>query len=585
MKVGDLALHRVITLNENITSLEALRILNENNLNYGILKNDEQIMGYVCRKKLEIAERPLPIKKFFQHFCGILERNTSLEEIEEIIAGGLGEKGESVFLIYEEPDSYIGILNFSSLLKALKYLEEQNLILNEEINILKKIIDFSSDEIYVTDAQGNTLMVNRAFEENTGIKRDKVLGRNVKELEKEGVFKPSVTRMVLEQKKQISIFQEYANKSRVLVTGTPLFNEDGSICRVIVNARDTAKLSKLKTQLEEIETLKEHYYQELVNKEMDLLKFGNIIAKSSSMVRVLNYARKVAEVDSPVLLLGETGVGKGLLARFIHNNSSRQKNLFVTINCGAIPENLLESELFGYEGGAFTGAQSKGKIGKIEMANKGTVFLDEIGDLPYNLQVKLLHVLQEGTITRVGGNKEIFLDVRFIAATNRDLAMMVKEGTFREDLFYRLNVIPIEIPPLRNRKDDIIPLVDDILEGFNQKYKKNKVLSPEVLEYFQNYSWPGNVRELKNVIERLFIVTAENVIELYHLFEIFNINSLNNFSDLDKSVSFKSIKKDFERKILEKLYRQYKSTYKVAEILNVNQSTVARKIKKYNIKY
>ncbi len=583
MKAGGLALHRFITLKENITSQEALRILKENNLDYGILKNGEQIKGYVCRQKLETSEHSVPVKKFLQHFHGLVKENSSLEVLEEIIAKGSGEKSEYVFLVYEEPDRYTGILDFSSLLKVLKHLKEQTLALNAEVNILKKIINFSSDEIYVTDGQGNTLMVNKAFEENTGINRDEVLGKNVRELEKEGIFKPSVTRMVLEQKRQVSIFQEYGNKSKVLVTGTPLFNEDGSICHVIINARDTAKLNRLKTQLEELETLKEHYYQELINKEMDFLKFGNIIAKSNSMVRVLNYARKVAEVDAPVLLLGETGVGKGLLARFIHNNSPRQKNLFVTINCGAIPENLLETELFGYESGAFTGAGSKGKIGKIEIANKGTVFLDEIGDLPYNLQVKLLHLLQESAITRVGGYKEIILDVRFIAATNRDLAAMVKEGTFRGDLFYRLNVIPIEIPPLRKRKDDIVPLVEASLEAFNQKYKKNKVLSPETLDYLQNYNWPGNIRELKNIIERLFIVTTGDLIGLHHLFEMFNVDTFNNFSDLDNTLSFQSIKKDFERKILEKLYRQHKSTYKVAEILKVNQSTVARKIKKYNI--
>lgn len=578
MKAGDLSLHRFVTLKENSTADEALRLLDKYNLDYGILKNDDQISGYVTRQKLEITEPALPVKKCLQSFRGIIACSTPVKEL-----GEPGKVLEGVFLLYEKPGHFIGILDFISVVKSMQYLKEQNKIINEELYTLKKIVDFSSDEIYVTNGQGKTLIVNKAFEENSGVPKEKVLGKNVEELEKEGIFKPSVTKMVLEQKKQVSIFQEYPNKSKVMVTGTPVFNQDGSIFRVIVNARDTAKLNKLKVQLEEIENLKERYYQELVGLGKDLPEAGNIIACSNAMARVLNLARKVAEVDSTVLLLGETGVGKGLLARYIHDNSVRRKNLFVAINCGAIPENLLESELFGYEPGAFTGAYSKGKIGKIEMANGGTVFLDEIGDLPHALQVKLLHILHEGTITRVGGTKEIALDVRFLAATNRDLAVMVKEGLFREDLYYRLNVVPIEIPPLRERRADIAPLVQSVLDNFNQKYKKNKVLSPASLNYFQNYSWPGNVRELKNIIERFIIVVNEDVIEPYHLPETIRMEDAS-IQELNNIASLNGVKKEIERKILEKLYQQYKSTYKVAEVLKVNQSTVARKIKKYNIK-
>ncbi|NMB42388.1 MAG: sigma 54-interacting transcriptional regulator [Firmicutes bacterium] len=578
MKAGELSLHRFVTIKGNSTAGEVLRLLDKYNMDYGILKKDEQICGYVTRQKLKMSEPNLLAKKCLQKFRDIIPSSSSIKVLENP-----GRTTENVFLLYEKPGEYIGILDFASLLKSIQHLEEQNNINNEEICILKKIIDFSSDEIYVTDGQGNTLLLNEAYEKNSGISREEVLGRNVRELEREGYFRPSVTLMVLEQKKKLSIFQEYANKSKVMVTGTPVFDTNGSIFRVIVNARDTVKLNRLRAQLEEIENIKERYYQELMILGKDLPESGDIIAHSSSMLQVLNLALKVAKVDATVLLLGETGVGKSLLARYIHDNSTRRKNLFVTINCGAIPENLLESELFGYEPGAFSGAGKKGKIGKIEMANGGTVFLDEIGDLPHALQVKLLHVLHEGTIMRIGGNKEIALNVRFLAATNRDLDVMVKEGCFREDLYYRLNVVPIEIPPLRERIADIVPLTRSILDGFNKEHKKNKTLSPAVLKCFQNYDWPGNIRELKNIIERFVIVVNEDIIEPYHLPEAVRMENVS-LQGLGNIVSLKGIKRDVERKILEELYRQHKSTYRVAEILKVNQSTVARKIKRYNIK-
>jgi TyrR family helix-turn-helix protein/PAS domain S-box-containing protein len=577
VKIGDLNLHYFIIIERNFTVEKVLHLLNKKNLDYGILKNDDQIYCYITRQMIEHVDPTLPVKQCLRNFSKIISSDTLVKELEKF-----NQTLKEVFLLYNKPGHFIGILDFITVVRSLQHLNEQNVNISEELYTLKGIIDFSSEEIYVTDNKGNTLIVNKAYEENSGICKDDVLGKNVLDLEKKGFFKPSVTRMVLEQKKQVSIFQEYANKSKVVVTGTPIFNKDGSVFRVIVNAHDTAKINRLKVQLEEIESLKERYYQELVGLGRDFPEEGNIIAYSNAMARVLNLARKVAEVDSTVLLLGETGVGKGLLARYIHDNSTRRKNLFVAINCGAIPENLLESELFGYEPGAFTGAYSKGKVGKIEMANGGTVFLDEIGDLPQALQVKLLHILHEGTITRVGGTKEIALDVRFIAATNRDLARMVQEGLFREDLYYRLNVVPVEIPPLRERRADIVPLVQNILNTFNQKYKKNKVISPAAMSCFQCYSWPGNVRELENIIERFTIVINEDIIEPFHLPETIRmgdvlIQELNN-------VSLAGVKKEIEKKILEKLYKKYKSTYKIAEILKINQSTVARKIKKYNIR-
>ena len=339
---------------------------------------------------------------------------------------------------------------------------------------LDSIINFSSDEILVADSRGLILRANAAFEENFGVKLADVLGRSVDELEKKRVFFPSVTRLVLEHKNTQTVIQSRRDGRKLLATGTPAFDEDGSIFRVVVNTRDITRLNDLKKQLEEAELLKNRYRQELIELHRDAPGSGEIVAASPAMQELLKIARKIAAVDSTVLLTGESGSGKGMMARYIHNNSPRREKPFTVVNCGAIPENLLESELFGYAGGAFTGARREGKIGKLELANEGTLFLDEITELPPELQVKLLHVLQEGLITRVGGTKEIKLNLRFIAATNRDITAMVEKGLFREDLYYRLDVIPLNVPPLRERKEDIRPLAEKMLERLGKKYRQQK---------------------------------------------------------------------------------------------------------------
>lgn len=311
-----------------------------------------------------------------------------------------------------------------------------------------------------------------------------------------------------------------------------------------------------------------------------------IITKSPVMLKLLTLAEKVAKVDTTVLLLGETGVGKGLVARYIHQNSKRRENAFVPINCGAIPENLLETELFGYEPGAFTGATNKGKIGKIESAQQGTIFFDEIGDLPISLQVKLLHVLQSESFTRVGGTREIKANVRFLAATNKDLNQMIGQGLFREDLYFRLNVVPLEIPPLRQRREDIVLLAEEMLAKFLKKYPREKTFGDFTLHYLQNYSWPGNVRELENVIEKMVILVNEEVLEPHHL-PLNIIDSYLNQRAAENPIADNSplnnIKDNMEKTILEDLFNKGHSTYQMAEILKVNQSTVARKLKKYGI--
>ena len=308
-----------------------------------------------------------------------------------------------------------------------------------------------------------------------------------------------------------------------------------------------------------------------------------IIAYSVEMGKVLHLAGKVAQVTTTVLILGESGVGKEVVARFIHNASLRRNGPFVTINCGAIPQNLLESELFGYEAGAFTGAKREGKPGMIEIASLGTLFLDEISDLPLDLQVKLLQVIQERRLTRVGGIKPVEVDIRIIAATNRDLAKMVEKGEFRADLFYRLNVVPVVIPPLRHRRDDVIPLIYHFLEKHNRAHGYNKTISRNTREVLTRYPWPGNVRELENLIERLVVTVEGEEITVHDLpAYIKGEGDTGSIKVVVKGIMpLREAVEEVERQIIKYAQEEHETTYEMAEALGVNQSTVVRKIKKY----
>ncbi|MBM4235314.1 MAG: PAS domain S-box protein [Firmicutes bacterium] len=451
---------------------------------------------------------------------------------------------------------------------------------------LDAVIAFSSDEILIADREGRVLRASRQFEDNFGVELDAVLGKTVDELEKKKVFYPSVTRLVLDKKEVQTVIQSRRDGRKLLATGTPAFNDDGSIFRVVVNTRDITKLNNLKQKLEETELLKNRYQQELVELRQGYLGSSDLIAESPAMVDLVRMAQKIAAVDSTVLLTGESGVGKGMIARFIHSCSPRSAKPFTVVNCGAIPENLLESELFGYAGGAFTGALKEGKIGKLELANKGTLFLDEIADLPLNLQVKLLHVIQEGVISRIGSTREIILNLRFIAATNRDIATLVEEGKFREDLYFRLDVIPLLVPPLRERREDIRKLTAAFLEKLNRRYQKQKSFSAEALTMFEAYQWPGNVRELENLIERMIIVAEVEEITPQSLpGYLLGESKKESFLQAAKGdlPPLKEALETLEKELLTKAMQRYRTTYEIAVALQVDQSTVVRKIHKHKL--
>lgn len=447
------------------------------------------------------------------------------------------------------------------------------------------VMESSYDGIYVANEHGYSIFINKAYEKLTGAVRSEVIGKHVKEISESGVMSHIVTELVLEKKITITDSVKCQRTNRELVvTGNPVFKKDGTIWRVVVNLRDITELETLKTQLFKTQALSEKYYLELSRLR---LKAQNIIFKSIQMKKSLELALRVSLVDSTVLIQGESGVGKELIAELIYDHSSRKNKPFVKINCGAIPENLLESELFGYESGAFSGAKRDGKPGLFEVAEGGVILLDEISEMPLNLQVKMLRVLQKSEMRRVGATNAVKVNVRIIAITNKDLTTLISENKFREDLYYRLNVVPIQVPPLRERKEDIPLLIAYFLQKFNTQYELTKKISSSVIDKLILYNWPGNVRELENIIERLVVTTPSELILKDDLPEYLNeqkesakINvSINEITTLREAVEY------IEKELLSKAMSDFKSMQKAAEAVGVDRTTVLRKIAKYNITY
>ncbi len=453
-------------------------------------------------------------------------------------------------------------------------------------NVLLDIFNCLKIGVYITDGKGNTLFLNDESCRTGGLMRKDVLGKNMVELEQMGFVDNSVSLKSLNSGKVEELIQNLGDGDKVYVTGVPLYHEN-DVDIVICTERNITETLTLKEVLKQKDQASAKIKEEVEYlKKQSITMQGDMIAEDEGTKQLAEKAMRVAKLDTTVLLTGESGTGKEVFANFIYQNSGRVGKPFIKVNCAAIPENLIESELFGYEKGAFTGAGRDGKMGLFEMANHGTLFLDEIGDIPIHLQSKLLRAIQEKEIMRVGGVKMIPIDIRLITATNRDLKGAVANGSFRGDLYYRLNIMPIELSPLKGRKKDIKALAFHFVDQFNVSYKMNKTISEEAVCVLQEFDWPGNIRELENIMERIMISFDGEVITKFQVERAIGASVESVVADLsdmgDKSLG--ELLEDYEKYILKAMLSKHKRASEVGKVLKVNKSTLSRRMKKYNLK-
>lgn len=454
-----------------------------------------------------------------------------------------------------------------------------DLLSNIQINSLIPILEGVSDAVFIDDNTGICIWCNSACEDFYMEARSNIQGKTVDQLVARGIFTQSVTKEVIEEKQERTLIHENKSGRRLLTSGYPLFDTSGNIQLIITTSRDITDLTNQDKECVDI----------IDNKMLDVRQINNIdytdegiMTASLAMQNVMILTRRLAAVESPVFITGESGVGKGLIAQIIHEESNRSDGPFIKVNCGAIPETLMEPELFGYIRGTYTGTRAEGKQGLIESANNGTLFLDEVSELPLNIQVKLLRLLNDHTITRVGSVNPITLNIRIVFASNVDLFKLVQEGKFRDDLYYSLNVAPITVPPLRDRVEDILPLIHKNLQHFNEVLHENKVLTEDSLRILLQYKWPGNVRELENIIERLVLTTTEDIISPDSL-PAFLIEEAKTNTNINTDLSLQTAMERAEREVFENAISMYSSTREIARVLQVSQPTVVRKLNKYGL--
>lgn len=463
----------------------------------------------------------------------------------------------------------------------------------QTIRYLSAIFDQSADGLMITDHNGVILKMNRAAERLNAVRAKDLVGRDVMSLVKEGRINRSATQEVLESGRQVSVIQRApGSEYTLLVTGTPVFDEKGVLAFVVVNERDISLIESMQEELARARLESEKMKDELIQLTMLELSQNDIVAQSSSMKQTLRLALKLAMIDaSNILIQGESGTGKGLLAKFIHKNSGAGKKPFIQINCAALPENLLEAELFGYVKGAFTGASEQGKTGLLELADEGSLFLDEIGEMPLAVQAKLLKYLDDQEIRPVGSTRTKKVKCTIIAATNRDLNQLTRKKQFRLDLLHRLNTFTLSIPPLRNRPEDILDLVGINLKKYNKKYNRRAYIDHKGFECLKKYDFPGNVRELINIIKEAVVMCDKRYLDDYI------INSLASASDktghppyqeayepdTEKEQTLPEQLNQLERHILEQAALKYDTTRQAAKFLGVSQPSVVRKFKKHRL--
>ena len=445
------------------------------------------------------------------------------------------------------------------------------------------IIDSSSDGLFVCDGQGKILRVNPASQRINHATADQLVGKDYLDAAAEGlVILPSAALEAIKKREQVSLLQENRFGRKLISTATPVFDDAGELIRVVVSERDITEIDRLQRQLEEQQAIGDQFRQQIL--EFQQLRLNNrpVIAESPAMVKVVKQALKLSKVDSTVLLLGESGVGKGLIADLIHQHSNRAAKPIIKLNCGAIPESLIEAELFGYSKGAFTGAVSN-KPGLLEIADGGTIFLDEIAELPLSSQVKLLRFMEDSHITRLGSTRTRQVNVRILTATNRNLQQLMETGRFRSDLYYRLSVIPLQIPPLRERHECLLPLIRSYIDLFAAQNKLSRRLTIAAINALTDYPYPGNVRELMNLCERLVVMSETELIDIVDLPQTVVTAIDQHFSDWPDEMTMAQIQETVERTVLLKASLRYGKQQEIARKLGMSQPTIARKLQKYGI--
>ena len=452
-------------------------------------------------------------------------------------------------------------------------------------DIVLDIIDKMRTGIWITDGTGEVIIVNSESVKTGGLTREEVIGRNMSELLDMGYITESAVMKTIGSHREECIVEELGAGGHCMTTSVPLFWK-GSIDLIICVERNISEVERLKTLLGQQVEKKNKLQKELLrfkNQKDDLS--GQFITKNINMLHIRELAENIGKIDVTVMIMGESGTGKEVIADLIHKNSSRAEAPFVKVNCAAIPETLIESEFFGYEGGAFTGAGKGGKMGLFELADGGTLFLDEVGELSVQMQSKLLRVIQDKEVRRVGGEKSVHIDIRIIAATNRDLKREVEEGRFRNDLYYRLFVVPVNIPSLRERKEDIELLARHFLDIFNSEYNLRKTISDDAVKVMESYNWPGNVRELRNVVERLSVSTARSEISAIQVEFCLNNKApaVSDYIGTESDLYLEDIVGRYEKQVISKILEECGTITATARMLHVDKSTISRKIKKYGL--
>ena len=448
---------------------------------------------------------------------------------------------------------------------------------------LAMIVESSTDGIWVTDGAGTILTINSASAKLNGIDATNYVGKNITTILEKNLVDHSVVQAVLEQKQQVSMNQVIKRTGRhLLVTGSPTFDTKDAISMVVVNERDITELNTLRSKLQSAQQARERAQEKLYEATMDELASQEIVAESKEMRQTVAMASRIGRMGvSNILIQGESGTGKGLMAKFIHNLSPRRDKPFIHINCAALPANLFEAELFGYARGAFTGASEKGKTGLLELARDGTFLFDEVGDIPLEVQAKLLKCIEDKEFYPLGGRKPTKISSALIYATNIDLEQAVQDGRFRKDLYFRINSLHMTIPPLRDRPEDIFKLAESTLKSLNHKYGKNTRLGRRGIHLLQSFDFPGNVRQLISLIKQAVILSEQALLDDF-LHDMIG-QDLNLSSQHSGSSSLPERLAAVERMWLIQAQEHCTTTREMAEYLGISQPTVVRKLKKHDL--